>query len=101
MDIGLILTPLILIAVVVYVAWPLLIEKREFLPQEGSELEIAQEEKDNVLANLKDIEMDFRTGKLSQEDYEALSEDFKERAISAIKRVELLEHGKRALGSDH
>ena len=65
MDIGLVLTPVVLIAVVVFVAWPLLYEKREFLPQEGTKLEIAEEEKDNVISNLKDIEMDYRMGKLS------------------------------------
>jgi hypothetical protein len=94
MDIGLVLTPLVLIAVVIYVAWPLLQEKREFLPREGTELEIAREEKDNVISNLKDIEMDFRMGKLSEEDYENLREDFRQRAIKAIRKLESLEEAK-------
>lgn len=96
MDLGLLLTPLLLIAVVVFVAWPLLSQKKEFLPEEGTELEIAQEEKDNVISNLKDIEMDYRMGKLSQEDYEVLREDFKVRAMKAIKRLESLERPRRS-----
>jgi len=91
MDIGMVLTPLVLISVVIFVAWPLLKEKREFMPQEGTELEIAQEEKDNVISNLKDIEMDFRMGKLSEEDYQVLREDFKLRAMKAIRKLESLE----------
>jgi len=94
MDIGLVLTPLTLIAVVIFVAWPLLSEKRAFLPQEGAALESAQEEKDNVFANLKDIEMDYRMGKLSAEDYELLSEDFKLRAVKAIKKLDSLDQKK-------
>jgi len=76
------------------VAWPLLSEKKEFLPQEGTELEIAQEEKDSVISNLKDIEMDYRMGKLSAEDYESLSEDFKLRAVKAIKKLDSLDQKK-------
>ena len=101
MDIGLLLTPLVLIAVVVFVAWPLLSEKKEFMPQEGTELEIALEEKDNVLSNLKDIEMDYRMGKLSQEDYETLWEDFQQRAVHAIKKLESIENRESKLGSNH
>jgi hypothetical protein len=88
MDIGLVLTPLVLISVVIFVAWPLLTEKREFIPLEGTALEIAQQEKDNAISNLKDIEMDFRMGKLSEEDYQVLREDFKLRAMKAIERLE-------------
>ena len=91
MDLGLVLTPLVLISVVIFVAWPLLVEKMEILPQEGTDLEIAQDEKDNVIASLKDIEMDYRMGKLSQEDYEALREDFEARAVKAIQKLEALE----------
>ena len=88
MDIGLVLTPLVLISVVIFVAWPLLTEKREFILLEGTALEIAQQEKDNAISNLKDIEMDFRMGKLSEEDYQVLREDFKLRAMKAIERLE-------------
>jgi hypothetical protein len=95
MDLGVLLTPILLIAVVIYVAWPLLSEKKDFLPEEGTELEIAQEEKDNVISNLKDIEMDYRMGKLSQEDYESLREDYRLRAMKAIKRLESLEKAHR------
>jgi len=44
-----------------------------------------------VISNLKDIEMDFRMGKLSEEDYQVLREDFKLRAMKAIRKLESLE----------
>lgn len=94
MDLGLLLTPLVLISVVIFVAWPLLFEKKENLPQEGTDLEIAQDDKDNVIASLKDIEMDYRMGKLSDGDYQTLREDFESRAVKAIRKLESLEEKK-------
>jgi hypothetical protein len=91
MDSTLLLTPLVLIAVVFYVAWPLLKEDVGSLHDEGTELEIALEEKDTAIANLKDIEMDYRMGKLSDGDYESLRNDFEARAVSAIKKLESVE----------
>ena len=55
MDIGILLTPLLLIATVVYVAWPMLRDEKEDSPLEATELEMALEEKENALSNLKDI----------------------------------------------
>lgn len=91
MDSTLLLTPLVLIAVVFYVAWPLLKEGVGSLPAEGTELEIALEEKDTAISNLKDIEMDYRMGKLSDNDYESLRGDFEARAVAAIKKLESVE----------
>jgi len=59
--------------------------------EEMTELDLALEVKESALANLKDIEMDFRMGKLSQEDYERLKEDWEARAVEAMQNVEALE----------
>ena len=91
MDSSLLMTPLVLIAAVLYVAWPLLQEGVESLPVECTELEIALEEKDTAISNLKDIEMDYRMGKLSGEDYQNLREDLEARAVAALQKLEQVE----------
>ncbi|GAB4110279.1 MAG: hypothetical protein Kow001_11010 [Acidobacteriota bacterium] len=85
------LTPLVLIGLVLYVAWPLLRDQPESAPSEESELEKALDQKEQALSDLKDIEMDFRMGKLSAEDYQRLRQEFEARAIQALERVDSLE----------
>lgn len=88
---SLMLTPLLLIGLVLYVAWPLLKDQSEPDPVEESELEKAQEVKEMAISDLKDIEMDFRMGKLSDEDYQRLRQEFEVRAVEALKQVDSLE----------
>lgn len=88
--------PIILIGLVLFIAWPLVQDKTT--PEEldeTSELEIATEEKENALANLKDIEMDYRMGKLSDEDYAKLKEDFEEQAVAALQKLEAVQKKKK------
>jgi hypothetical protein len=87
------LIPVVLIGLVLYVAWPLMEEDdgEPVTVEEMTELDRALEVKESALANLKDIEMDFRMGKLSQEDYERLKEDWEARAVAAMQNVEALE----------
>lgn len=99
MGIEFLVAPIILITLVLYVAWPIMQEERETEAEEEerSELELAVEEKESLVSNLKDIEMDYRMNKLSDEDYERLRSEFEDRAVAAIERVEALE--KRAAKS--
>jgi hypothetical protein len=85
------LSPIILIALVLFVAWPLLTSKLEAPAVNPWDFEAALEEKEILVASLKDIEMDFRMGKLSEEDYQQLKEDFEGRAIKSLQRLETLE----------
>ena len=89
----LMLVPVVLIGLVLYVAWPLVKEgdPEPATVEEMTELDVALEVKENALANLKDIEMDFRMGKLSQDDYERLKEDWEAQAVEAMQNVEALE----------
>lgn len=85
--------PILLIAVVLYVAWPLLSEEdggRAAVVEEA-ELEATRVEKANVVESLKDLEMDFQMGKLSTHDYQALSEHLERRAVKVLQRLEALE----------
>ena len=95
MDPTFLLTPIILISVVIFIAWPLIQEGEANLCQEESQLVSAIAEKEAVLMGLKDLEMDFRMGKLSEEDYQNSREELETRALQAIEHVESLEKKKK------
>ncbi len=44
--------------------------------------------RDNILAALKDLEFDFQMGKISQEDYQELTDQYRREAIAVLKRIE-------------
>ena len=90
----LLLTPILLIAAVLYVAYPLLTESRpdeEEFDAKASGRETLLAEKDNLIASLKDIEMDHRMEKLSDQDYQRLKTEFEHRAIGILKKIDQLE----------
>ncbi len=90
----LLIVPLILIAAVLYVAYPLLQEEQqEELVPVPTDHDNAVAEKDGLIASLKDIEMDFQMGKLSQSDYEALKKEFELRAVAALKKLDRIGGG--------
>ena len=89
---ALIIAPFLFIGAVLYVAYPLLVEGRERIPpEEGAEREQTFLEKEEIVDALKDIEMDFRMGKLSDSDYRSLKRDFERRAVEVFQRLESLE----------
>lgn len=93
------LPPVILISLVLFVAWPLLKDEPEQeAPEETSALDLALEEKENAISNLKDIEMDFRMGKLSEDDYARLKEEWEAAAVKALQNVESLSKNQRSSG---
>lgn len=86
---ALLFAPLFFIAVVLYVAWPLFQEgttSNEDL--EPRDLERLEEKKELLVTDLKDVEMDFRMGKLSNEDYERLKGELEHRAIAVLQEIE-------------
>jgi hypothetical protein len=52
------------------------------------ELEAAREAK---YREVRDAELDFRTGKLSSEDYEAIDSDLRKEALQILDRIESLD----------
>lgn len=85
-----IIAPLLFIAAIIYVAYPLLSEKvaGEQVAPEESPRERLLDEKDEIISNLKDIEMDYRMGKLSLQDYNQLRIDFERRAAEVLKKLD-------------
>ena len=90
---ALLISPILFISAVLYIAYPLLQkEKQESAPEDGvADQEKALREKENIIESLKDIEMDFRMGKLSTQDYQSLKLDFEQQAVEIFQRVQSLQ----------
>ncbi len=90
---ALLIAPILFIGVVLYIAYPLLQEeKKRSAPEDHvTEQEKALREKEDIIDSLKDIDMDFRMGKLSTQDYQSLKGDFEQRAVGIFQRVQSLQ----------
>ena len=90
---ALLIAPILFIGAVLYIAYPLLQEKKkEFAPEdEVTDQEKALREKEDIIDSLKDIDMDFRMGKLSTQDYQSLKLDFEQQAVEIFQRVQSLQ----------
>lgn len=90
---ALLIAPILFIGAVLYIAYPLLQEeKKEPTPEDQvTDEEKAQWEKEDIIESLKDIDMDFRMGKLSSQDYQSLKRDFEQRAVEIFQRVQSLQ----------
>lgn len=51
-------------------------------------------EKESVYASLKELEFDYRMGKLSRKDYEGLHSELENTAVSLIKKADRAKEGK-------
>ncbi|MFQ5930273.1 MAG: hypothetical protein ACE5MK_11290 [Acidobacteriota bacterium] len=87
---ALLIAPVLFICAVLYVAYPLLRETKEIQAPEDekTDWEKTVQEKEDVIEALKDIDMDFRMGKLSRQDYQSLKSDFEQRAVEVFKKLE-------------
>ena len=85
-----IIAPILFIAAIIYVAYPLVAEKivLGFAEAGDSGQERLLNEKDEIISSLKDIEMDYRMGKLSLPDYTQLRVDFERRAADVLRRLD-------------
>jgi hypothetical protein len=71
--------------VVVFVAVPFLRSGEEPTPDEpAQDALVAAEERDRALAELKELEFDHRTGKITDEDYRALVQPLRRRAAGTL-----------------
>ncbi len=77
----------LLTVVVLVVSAPLRAARRSPQPDspERDELEVAREAK---YREIRDAEMDYRTGKLSREDYEAVDGALRAEALEILNRLE-------------
>ncbi len=85
MTVELVLGALLAAAAVVVVAAPFLRASDPPQPPEPRPEElVAAEERDRALAELKELEFDHRTGKITDEDYRALVQPLRQRAARTL-----------------
>ena len=58
------------------------------LPASKREMNLLLEEKENALREIKEIEFDYLTGKLSEEDYADLLALYKRKALTVLEAIE-------------
>lgn len=91
---GLLIAPILFIAGILYIAYPLLKEEEETEVRAADEKSAEDEallDRGDIIDVLRDIDMDYRMGKLSQQDYEALKGDFERRAVGAFQKLQSLQ----------
>jgi hypothetical protein len=89
-------------AVVVFVAVPFLRESAPEAPPEPPDRDLAAaEERDRVLAELKELEFDHRTGKVSDDDYRALVQPLRQRAAQMLNGAALSNETQESAGEQH
>ena len=54
-------------------------------------LEKKRYQKNNLILTLKELDFDFETGKLSEEDYKSLRTKYEQKTVSILKELETLE----------
>ena len=88
--IELVLGALLAAAVVVFVAVPFLRAHQPPAPAQPSEAAlVAAEERDRALAEIRELEFDHRTGKISDDDYRELVGPLRRRVADALRALEL------------
>jgi len=99
---ALLIAPILFIGAVLYIAYPLLQEeKKESAPEDDvTDQEKALREKEDIIESLKDIDMDFRMGKLSTQDYQSLKLDFEQQAVEIFQRVQSLQAESGKIGKN-
>jgi len=78
----------VLMAAVLIIGWPLYrghVSDEEPEPVDVAELEAAKEAK---YREIRDAEMDFRTGKLSEQDYRELDRELRAEAVEILRRLD-------------
>ena len=85
----LILTAVLAIGAPIYMFYPSPVEKGEV----KTRLMYLRERKDVVYENLRDLNFEYRAGKLSEADYESLKTSMEEEAAGVLAEIARLEAG--------
>ncbi|MFQ6067896.1 MAG: c-type cytochrome biogenesis protein CcmI [bacterium] len=91
-----ILMVFISLATAVLIVYPL-IKRRSNTPKKNkasNELRDFVQKKESVYANLKELEFDYLTGKLSRQDYEGLRSELESIAVSLLKKADRVKEEK-------
>lgn len=87
-----VLVALAIAAILAVVVWAVSAPLRRPAAEAGAdeELEELQAEKETKYAEIRDAEMDRRTGKLSEDDWRAIDRDLRAEAVAILRRIDEL-----------
>lgn len=86
---------LLVVAVVAWVLIPVTRGQHASLEREEHELTDAEARRRVALLALRDVEYDFHTGKLDQDDYQSLRSELSAEALAALQALEAESTGER------
>jgi hypothetical protein len=78
----------VLLAAIWVALWPLFGGRSDPLPQTEVERQELEAEKARLLQEIHELELDYQTGKLSDEDYRAIEARLKAKAVEAMQRID-------------
>ena len=78
----------VLLGAIWLAVYPFLERERPPIPLSLLELQDLEAEKARLLGELHDLELDWQTGKLSEEDYRAIEARLKSRAVGVMAEIE-------------
>jgi hypothetical protein len=88
---GIFLLLAFLVMVAVFVIWPLIIKRETAHRTKPSQLEQLHAEHEAVLIAIRDLDFDYQTGKLLQQDYTTQRELLIQRGVELLKQIDALE----------
>jgi len=88
--IGILIALLISVLAIVAVVWPLLKKGPTTVLVEDDRLTELLLRKEQVLAQIKELEFDYRVGKLDDEDYRRFDERLRRQAVVLLQQIEQL-----------
>jgi hypothetical protein len=78
----------VLLGAVWLAIWPFFDRERPSIPVVLLELQELEAEKGRLFAEIHELQLDYETGKLADEDYRALEARLKTRAVDVIREME-------------
>jgi hypothetical protein len=88
------LVTLLLFGAATLIASPLIWRTRRAAGDHDADVTALEAAKEAKFREIRDAELDFRTGKLSREDFRALDSTLRAEAIDLLRRLDAL-HGRR------
>ena len=78
----------VLAAVVLIVAWPLTAQRTRAQPEQARELAELEAAREAKYREIRDAELDHQTGKLSDEDFQALNSTLRAEALEILDAID-------------
>lgn len=93
---------LLVAAILIYIGWPLYRPETATATSvgEGDDYHKLLYKKDASLMAIKDLEFDYKTGKIDDDDYRELKKSFESNAVAILKAIDQAEKGDKVSRQD-